>query len=99
MFPDNPQNQQNIPVSLPSVSPTDQPQAPSQVVPQGPQVASTASSGQVGGGDTATHYAIQARRIVGQYDNDPYKLSVALSQLKSAYLTEQYHITPNQTGD
>lgn len=92
MFPDNSQNQQNVPVNLPSVTAAGQPQQPQQAVPVPP-------SAPIGGGDVSAHYATQAKRAVGQYANDPYKLALALSQLKSAYISEQYHITSNQTGN
>lgn len=93
MPPNKSQNQTDVPVSLPLVSSGGQPQQqsvqPNQtnpVVLEGNNVA------------TLAHYATQTKQLVEQYGNDPYKLSVALSQLKSAYLSEQFHITSNQTG-
>lgn len=97
MFPDKSHNQQGVPVNLPSIASTDQSSAPPQVPMQASPAALSAHS--KGGGDVAAHYAAQARRVISQYGNDPYKLSVAFSQLKSAYLAEQYHITSNQTGN
>ena len=44
-------------------------------------------------------YAMRVEQLISQYGNDPYKLSVGLSEVKSAYLTEQFHITPNQAGN
>lgn len=92
MFPNNPQNHLDNPASLPPVSSSDQPQQQS-VQPN------HAIPAQAGSNSAAiAHYAAQTKELVEQYGNDPYKLSVALSQLKSAYFSEQFHITSNQTG-
>lgn len=92
MFPNNSQNHSDVPASLPPISSSGQSQQqtsqPAHAVPV--QAGSNAA--------TMAHYAAQTKQLVEQYSNDPYKLSEALSQLKSAYLTEQFHITSNQTG-
>lgn len=93
MFPNDPNNHSDAPASLPLVPPSGQPQQPaSQPENVNPVQAGSNTA-------AAVHYATQAKRLVGQYGNDPYKLSSALGQLKSAYLSEQFHISFNQTGN
>jgi hypothetical protein len=88
MPPVNPQNSPSVPTSLPPVA-ADQQQfkpAPAPTSPAGPSLS------------VSEHYAVQAKQALVQYAGDPYRLSEALSQLKAAYLSEQYHITANKAG-
>jgi hypothetical protein len=70
--------------------PTNQPPAPdAAMLPTSePVPTSTMDTGQV----VAT-----AKSLVMHYKQDPFRLSVELEQLKSAYLQSQYHITVNDT--
>jgi hypothetical protein len=90
MFPDNAQNHTGSSTSLPPVAAQPQ-QAPSNSAPLHPS-SSSPSAG------AAEHYALQARQLIVQYANDPYRLCEALIQLKAAYLSEQYHITTSKPG-
>ena len=38
---------------------------------------------------------MRAEQLVGQYQYDPFRLSMALSQLKADYLAEHFNIRPN----
>jgi len=86
MYPNNPQVSPGAPANLPQVSPTGQPQQQNNASMQPPSSMVSA----------AAHYAAQTKRLVEQYGNDPYQLSAAIGQLKTTYLSEQFHITPNQ---
>jgi hypothetical protein len=90
MFPNDPQNHPGNVTSLPAMPPVAQPQQ------QMPLVSSTAPVHHAAAEDIDARVAAQAKQLTLQYAGDPYKLSEALSQLKSAYLAEQYHITANQ---
>jgi hypothetical protein len=69
--------------------PTNQPPAPNAaMLPTSEPVPTTMDTGQV----VAT-----AKSLVTHYKQDPFRLSVELEQLKSAYLQSQYHITVNDT--
>lgn len=59
--------------------------------PAAPQPAPSAATAPL----TAGHAAAQAKRLMAQYQHDPFRLSVALSELKTAYLADQHHITSN----
>jgi len=91
MFPNNSQSHTDAPANLPPISNAGQPQQPSQPLQPTPAAALQATSATV-------HYVAQTKQLIAQYGNDPFRLSVALSQVKSAYLSEQFHITTNQTG-
>jgi len=84
MFPDVPQNQPGTSANLPMIPQQTQPTVSGQALP--PTAGTSASVTQVG---------LQAKQLVAQYGNDPFRLSAALEQLKSNYLAEQYHIIPN----
>jgi hypothetical protein len=43
-----------------------------------------------------TAAAQQAKRLVAQYQQDPYRMSEALSQLKATAQAQQYNIMPDQ---
>jgi hypothetical protein len=91
MFPNNPQNHHpSEPASLPAVPVTSQ-QQPTGAVPSQPAVPSPMPVG-----DATARSVAQAKQLALQYANDPYLFSEALSQLKTTYLADQYHIVPSQ---
>jgi hypothetical protein len=93
MTPDNIPNQQGAASSLPPIPASS---APMSIGSEpGKQSQSSIQSSLAANG----HYAMQVEQLIEQCGNDPYKLSVGLSQIKSAYLTEQFHITPNQADN
>jgi hypothetical protein len=81
----NPDSHQNLapstPASLPAMPNSPQPPMP------GPSAMSSAEV------NLAEHVNAQAKALVSQYQNDPYRLSAALQQLKSKYLADQFHIS------
>lgn len=72
------------PVQLPQTSQA----APAPIPPQPPQVPAGPKA-------LAEHVPEQAKQLVEQYRQDPFRMSNALNQLKASYLAEHYHVTPN----
>lgn len=70
--------------------PTNQPLAPNTAALSAPEHMPTSAM------DTGQVVAT-AKSLVTHYRQDPFRLSVELEQLKSAYLQSQYHITVNDT--
>jgi hypothetical protein len=91
MNPDNNQNPTpHTPASLPAVPLPTQPTAavpvqPPQVAPPNANLAQAAS--------------LQAKSLVSQYQQDPYRLSGAIQQLKAQFLAEQFQITPKSADE
>jgi hypothetical protein len=68
--------------------PLNTPAAPSTIATPTPQTPPT-------GGLEAEQVIAQAKQLVLQYKQDPFRLNAELERLKGAYLQSQYHITPN----
>jgi|GEM_PF-5356659 len=82
----DPNTSPNLPVgaaNLPPISGSPQNNLPS--------VPATASSA----GGSLQQAAARAKQTLDQYGRDPYKMSIAFGQLKSGYIADQYHISPN----
>lgn len=105
MHPDAQQNQSGVPVSAQHPA---GPQASTQAVPFGVPAASISGEAPVLQGRQAQQLptasstaelraAEQAKRLVSQYGNDPYRLSEALGRLKATFQADQFHIVPKQT--
>lgn len=86
MPPITPQNQSAEPASLPPVSAQAQ-------TPPAPQPTTT---NQVAPGPQAL---LQAKMLIEQYKNDPYKLALAFEQLKAAYVAREFSVVPNPVED
>ena len=53
-----------------------------------------------GNGMTSGEQAMaQAKQLVKQYAQDPFRLSGAIEQLKSSYLAEEHHIVTKPAED
>jgi hypothetical protein len=92
MLPNDPQNQPITQSNLPPVAPGQLQQMPSPVT--------SVSPGAPAAGDQAMdRYVALAKQLVVQYGSDPYRLGDELGRLKSAYLAEQHHILPNDSGN
>ena len=89
MPPNLPQNQSVGPASLPPVS--DQTQVPPSAAPMPQQPTSNQPTGV-----PATQQAVfQAKLLIEQYKNNPYRLALAMQQLKEAYLAQEFNVVPN----
>ena len=94
MSPDNIQHQQGPSFSLPPVPTGSSAPMTANPDPNGQNQNSIQPTAEAN-----SHYAVRAEQLAVQYGSDPYKLSAALAQLKTAFLAEQYHITSNQAGN
>lgn len=79
----DPNTSPNLPVGVANLPPISG--SPQNNVP------ATASSA----GGSLQQAAAQAKQTLNQYGRDPYKMSIAFGQLKSGYIADQYHISPN----
>ena len=85
MNPDaNQQPTSSTPASLPAVPVQPQPVAAAPAPGVAAPVPHTGLKEQV---------TLQAQALVAQYQQDPYKLSVALQQLKANYIAQQFNIS------
>ena len=93
----SPESHQNL---LPGV-PVGQPGQPAQAAMPGLTSAQPLIPSHVEGAsasvDLAERVSEQARALVDQYQQDPYRLSGALQQLKAKYLADQFQITTKTT--
>jgi len=81
-----PENHQNVPSGVPASLPVvpAQPQSTGPVRPAQPVPPSA---------NLAEVVSLQAKSLVSQYQQDPYRLSGAMQQLKAKYLADQFHIS------
>ena len=88
MFPNSPQPPPDMPADLPAV-PLQPPLAgmpgAGQALPASPPPSASAQES----------VAEQAKQLVVQYQNNPFRLSAALAQLKSQYIAQRYNISIN----
>lgn len=96
MYPETPQDHSTSPASLPAVplppqgTPVEQPgRAPEPIQPVNPPTPGSVANA------NDTQIVVQAKQLVAQYQNDPFRLSGTLQQLKGNYLAEHFNITPN----
>jgi len=88
-----------VPVSLAGVPAQLQSQiAPLVGIPAQPTAATAASTPAIAS-DNALEVAEQAKQLVTQYGQDPFKLAGTIGQLKGQYITRHFHVTPSQAGD
>jgi hypothetical protein len=95
MQPDAHQPQSADPAQLPQVSSL-QPNAATQ---GGPALAAAPSMPPTAPQASMADAANQAKRLVAQYQQDPYRLSEAIGQLKASAQAVHYNITPNSSGN
>jgi hypothetical protein len=94
MPPDVPQFDSATPAALPAVPIQGGPLPP---IGPGSQPA-PASGGSAGNAETAA-VVMQAKQLVAQYAQDPFRLAAALQQQKETYLVQHFHISVNPTAE
>lgn len=105
-----PVQQPGMPASLPAV-PVSLPGVPAQLQPavlasmpggSGSQALAGAGAAPAPAAAGATEIAMaaaQAKQLMTQYSQDPFKLGASFAQLKDKYLARQYQIMPKPAGD
>jgi len=92
MQPDAQQTRPAEQAGLPPVSPAPQPVAtPGAPAPAASSIPTPSTS--------MTSAANQAKRLVAQYRQDPYRLNQAIGELKANVQAAQYNVTPKATGN
>ena len=94
MSPNAPHEQSQDPASLPAMPAPSPVQATAPITTQAGPVAPAPLPA-----EPPMDVTLQAEQLVARYAGDPYQLSEAFGQLKSAYLLHYHHITTNPAGN